>query len=148
LAQGKSREAAALAVEFLCDEAEEGEICLPAETMGEPHVVKHDVGYRPGPGRPKVLFPAASGATWDTVSGRLITFRFRGASLEDVARFLRLATGLSVEISLDGESTRAVAVHAAVSDMPMNEALELLARSTGFLFVPLPDGIAIRSPRE
>lgn len=143
--EGKWEEADALATEFLTSDGpifvlDEEEIPreLPTEFLeSDSEPLRHRVGYGPAE-------RATSGlgvATWAEVADRTITLRFRGATIEEVVSFLRLATGLAVDVVGELPPQQ---VFLTCTDLPIRDAVEALARVTGHHIVPLSDRIVIR----
>ena len=97
-----------------------------------------------------VSFPSRGDARWVDCRRQPVSFRFAGASADDVARFLHDTTGLGVRV-LPG-ATPAAGFHGEVRGKPLGEALALIGAEVrpvgaGVAFVPVAP-LALRMAGE
>ena len=148
MAEGKEIEASNLASQFLADDEPATKLTdlprkLPEETMDPPRrlpvdltdseepMIEHKVGYKGIVEPTKLVFPSSSPTLWSDVSKRQISFSFHGAKVDDVAQFLRLATGMTVEVAMPSDQVKSLRFQVSCTDEPIKEAILAIARAGG-----------------
>jgi hypothetical protein len=127
LSQGRRKEADALAVQFLDADSSANHDFPKASTS------QHRVGYRPPSGRGVRTYPGNGSARWSEVSHRQITVRFEETPIDELARFLRWATGLTVEIDLPAQLADELRCHVQCSDVSIAETVAAIGQQLGIV---------------
>lgn len=133
MAAGRKEEAEGLAVEFLTSERESAHD--RHSVVKDSQTSEHRVGYRPASGRWVRQYSGNASARWSEVYHRQITVRFDETPLDELARFLRWATGMTVEVELPADRAEKVRCHVQCNDLTIAEAMEAIGRQTGLRIV-------------
>lgn len=147
MSEGREVEAERLASQFLADDqpaAAASEIPRPLPldlSHSEEPLIKHRVGYKGSTDTTKLIFPKESSAHWNEVAKRKISCTLTGAKVDDVAQFLRIATGMTIEVSLPRETIESVRFRVSLSDQPLSDALVAVAQAGGIQITPADDRI-------
>lgn len=149
MSEGKEAEAEQLASQFLADDqtgaASDVPRPLPLDLSdAEEPYIKHRVGYKGSTDTTRLVFPKDSSAPWSEVAKRKISCTLTGARVDDVAQFLRLATGMTIEVALPREMIQSVRFRVSLSDEPMKDALLAIAQSGGIQITPTGDRIVFQ----
>jgi len=150
MSEGKENEAEQLASQFLADDQPATAtsdiprpLPLDLDETEQPRI-EHTVGYKGASEATKLVFPKESSASWSDVSKRKISCSLTGAKVTDVAQFLRLATGMTIEVSLPQELSHSLRFRVHLSDEPMKDALTAIAQSGGIQITPTNDRIILQ----
>lgn len=150
MSEGKEAEAERLASQFLADDQPAATTSdvprpLPLDLSDtEEPFIKHKVGYKGSTDKTRLVFPKDSSAPWSDVAKRKISCTLTGAKVDDVAQFLRIATGMTIEVALPQETIQSVRFRVILSDEPMKDALLAIALAGGIQITPIGDRIVFQ----
>jgi hypothetical protein len=145
LAEGRRAEADALAAEFLAEDDLASAVPVKSLEKRIAPTLHHQVGYRPEAAGTWVRrYPGSDAARWSDVAHRRITVRFDRTPVDELARFLRWATGLSVEVELSAQLADELRCQVECNDLPMAEAIEAIGRQLHVRIVPHEDRLVVR----
>ncbi len=146
LAEGRQAEADALAAQFLEEDAVASTSpANPSRKPLTPAIQHHQVGYRPeATGTWVRRYPGSNTARWSDVAHRRITVRFDRTPVDELARFLRWATGLTVEVELPAQLAEELRCQVECNDLPIAEAIDAISRQLNVRIVPHDDRLVVR----
>lgn len=146
LAEGRKPEADALAAQFLLEDAiASASSARGSEKTPAPTVQHHQVGYRPeSPSTWVRRYPGNSSARWSDIAHRRITVRFDRTPIDELARFLRWATGMTVDVELPAQLAGELRCQVECNDLPIAEAIDAMSRQLNVRIITHDDRLVVR----